>query len=197
MFPHVNDHRFQGVERFLNGRTWRNEQLFLDDPFSMRKIHGKYPEFARNCIGQRNINRIGAYDLAYVGCNRAQQVPKFKIRGNSIRQVEKQLHLIILMLRAPEIQTIIKRERNHTPDQPQEAYFFLAEWIHCVTVDSENTHSTMRSRQRYTEPRPEAHFLCPFFISRVPLFRVPIGGMLWVTTTHSIPQGQQLLYRQV
>jgi hypothetical protein len=73
--------------------------------------------------GQRNIYRISAYDLAYVRGNRAQQVPKFKIWGDSIRQVEKQLQLIILMLCAPEIQTIIKRERHDTPNQPQEAYF--------------------------------------------------------------------------
>src|SRR5258705_9280652 len=101
------------------------------------------------------------------------------------------------MLRAPEIQTIIKRERHDTPNQPQEAYFFLAEWIHCVAVDSENTQSTMRRRQGYPESRPEAYFLCPFFKSRVPLFRVPIGSMLWVITTHSIPQGQQLFYPQL
>jgi len=49
------------------------------------------------------------------------------------------------MLRAPEIQTIIKREGDDTPDQPQEAYFFFAEWIHCVADDSENTQGTMRS----------------------------------------------------
>src|SRR4029077_17917218 len=100
------------------------------------------------------------------------------------------------MLRAPEIQTIIKRKRHDTPNQLQEAYLFLAEWIHCVAVDSENTQSTMQRRQGYTESRPEACFLCPFFKSRVPLVRLPIGSMLWVTTTHSIPQGQQLFYRQ-
>src|SRR5580704_14724572 len=100
------------------------------------------------------------------------------------------------MLRASQIQTIIQRERHDTPNQPQEAYFFLAEWIHCIAVDSENTQSTMRRRQRYAEPRPEAYFLCPFFRSRVPLFRVPIGSVLRVTTTHSIPQGQQLFYWQ-
>jgi len=29
------------------------------------------------------------------------------------------------MLRVPEIQTIIKREGDDTPDQPQKAYFLL------------------------------------------------------------------------
>src|ERR1700739_3415056 len=99
------------------------------------------------------------------------------------------------MLRAPEIQTIIKRERHDTPNQPQEAYFFLAEWVHCVTVDSENTQLTMRRGQRYAEPRPEAHFLCPFFESRVPLFRVPIGSMLWIPAAHSLPP-RPLFHRQ-
>src|SRR5579864_8440667 len=100
------------------------------------------------------------------------------------------------MLRAPEIQTIIKRERHDTPNQPQEAYFFFAKWIHCVAVDSENTQSTMRRRQGYAEPRPEAHFLCPFFKSRVALFRVPIGSMLWIPAAHSLPPWQ-LFHRQV
>ena len=53
------------------------------------------------------------------------------------------------MLRAPEIQTIIKREGDDTPDQPQETYFFLAEWIHCVAVDSENTQLTHTSYNDY------------------------------------------------
>src|SRR5580704_6260033 len=153
----------------------------------MRKIHGKYPELARNCIGQRNINRIGAYDLAYVGCNRAQQVPKFKIRGNSIRQVEKQLQLIILMLRAPEIQTIIKRERDDTPNQRQEAYFLFNEWIHGVTADSEYTESPMRRRQRYAHPRAQPHLLGPLLELRKSLLGVPIGSMLWVLARHSVP----------
>src|ERR1700747_3720571 len=100
------------------------------------------------------------------------------------------------MLRAPEIQTIIKRERHDTPNQPQEAYFFFAEWIHGVAVDSENTQLTMRRGQRYAEPRPEAHFLCPFFKSRVPLFRVPIGCMLWIPAAHSLPPWQ-VFHRQV
>src|ERR1700719_5062014 len=101
------------------------------------------------------------------------------------------------MLRAPEIQTVIKRERDDTPDQPQEAYFFIAKWIRYVANEAENTQLAMRRRQGYPEPRPDAYFLCPFFKSRVPLFRVPIGSMLWVTTTHSIPQGQQLFYPQI
>src|SRR6202007_2090148 len=100
------------------------------------------------------------------------------------------------MLRAPEIQTIIKREGDDTPDQPQEAYFFLAEWIHCVAVDSENTQPTMRRRQGYTEPRPEAYFLCPLFKSRVSLFRVPIGSLLWIPAAHSFPPWQ-LFHRQI
>src|ERR1700757_1127585 len=100
------------------------------------------------------------------------------------------------MLRAPEIQTIIKRERHDTPNQLQEAYFFFAEWIHCVAVDSENTQSTMRRRQGYAEPRPEAHFLCPFFKSRVALFRVPVGSLLCIPAAHSLPPWQ-LFHRQV
>src|ERR1700733_9372365 len=100
------------------------------------------------------------------------------------------------MLCAPEIQTIIECEGDDTPDQPQETYFFLAEWIHGVAVDSENTQSTMRRRQGYPESRPEAHFLCPFFKSRVPLFRVPIGSMLWIPAAQSLPPWQ-LFYRQV
>src|ERR1700735_683703 len=107
-----------------------------------------------------------------------------------MRTVEKQLQLIILMLRAPEIQTIIKRERHDTPNQLQEAYFFLAEWIHCVAVDSENTQSTMRRRQGYAEPRPEAYFLCPFSKTRVPLLLVPIGSMLWIPAAHRLPPWQ-------
>src|SRR5579862_4110058 len=96
------------------------------------------------------------------------------------------------MLRAPEIQTIIKRERDDTPDQPQETYFFIAKWIHCVANEAENTQLAMWRRQGYPEPRPDAYFLCPLSIPRVPLFRVPIGSMSRVTTTQSIPQGQQL-----
>src|SRR5580692_2199156 len=100
------------------------------------------------------------------------------------------------MLRAPEIQTIIKRERHDTPNQPEEAYFFLAEWIHCVAADSENTQSTMRRRQGHTEPRSEAYVLCPFSKSRVPLFHVPIGSMLCFPAAHSLPPWQ-LFHRQV
>src|ERR1700758_192719 len=94
------------------------------------------------------------------------------------------------MLRPPEIQPIIKRERHDTPNQLQEAYIFFAEWIHCVAVDSENTQLTMRRGQRYAEPRAEAHFLCPFSESGKPLFRVPIGGMLWIPAAYSLPQRQ-------
>src|SRR5207302_2084430 len=82
---------FKVSSSFLNGRTWRNEQLFLDDPLSMRKIHGKYPEFLRSCIGQRNIYRISAYDLAYVGCDGAQDLPQVEARRDSRRQIEEQL----------------------------------------------------------------------------------------------------------
>src|SRR4029077_6018466 len=88
------------------------------------------------------------------------------------------------------------RERHNTPDQVQEAYFFLAEWIHCVAVDSENTQSTMRRGQRYAKPRPKAYFLCPFFKSRVPLLRVPIGSMLWIPAAHCLPPWQ-FFHRQV
>src|SRR5277367_6259422 len=162
----------------------------------MRKIQGQYPEFPRSGMGQYNCYRVSAYDLAYVRCNRTQQVPRLKIRCDSICQVQKQLQLIILMLCAPEIQTIIKCEGDDTPDQPQETYFFLAEWIHCVAVDSENTQSTMRRRQGYPKSRPEAYFLGPFFKLRVPLFRVPIGSMLWIPAAHGLPPWQ-LFHRQV
>src|SRR5580700_479739 len=99
-------------------------------------------------------------------------------------------------LRSPQIQTIIKREGDDMPDQPEEAYFFLAEWIHRVAVDSENTQTSMRRRQGYAESRAEAHFLCPFSESGKPLFRVPIGGVLWIPAAHSFPQ-RQLFDRQI
>src|ERR1700745_2791413 len=54
----------------------------------------------------------------------------------------------------------------------------------------------MRRRQGYAEPRAEAHFLCPFSESGKPLFRVPIGGMLWIPAVYSLPY-RQLFDRQI
>src|SRR5579863_4247522 len=99
-------------------------------------------------------------------------------------------------LRSPQIQTIIKREGDDTSDQAEKAYVFLTEWIHGVAADSENTQSTMRRRQRHADPRAEAHLLCPFPESGKPLFRLPIGGMLWVAAAYSLPH-RQLFDRQI
>src|SRR6266849_7713162 len=96
-FPRVNDHWFQGVKRFLNGRTWRNQQLFLADPLSMRKIHGQYPEFLRSGIGQYNCYRVSAYDLAYVRRNRAQDLTPVEARRDTGRQIEEQLQALVLI----------------------------------------------------------------------------------------------------
>ena len=101
-----------------------------------------------------------------------------------------------MLLRAPQIQTIIQREGDDAPDQPQEAYLFLAEWIHRVAVDSEHAQSTMRCRQRYADSGTEAYFLIPLFKSRITLFRVPIDSMLWLPAAHSLPHWP-LLHRQV
>src|SRR5437879_12223127 len=101
------------------------------------------------------------------------------------------------MLRAPEIQTIIKREGDDVPDQAQEAYIFFAEWIHRVAIDSKNTQTTMRRRQGYAEPRAEAHFLCPFSESGKPLFRVPIGGVLWIPAAYSLRSEERRVGKEV
>lgn len=63
----------------------------------MGKIHGKYPEFLRNCIRQRNDDTICVYDFAYVGCNRAQDLPQVEARCDSSRQIEKQLQALALI----------------------------------------------------------------------------------------------------
>src|SRR5580700_2821422 len=55
----------------------------------------------------------------------------------------------------------------------------------------------LRGCQWYAHSRAEAHFLRPWLEVRIPLFCVPIGSILRVTTTHSIPQRQQVFYRQV
>jgi hypothetical protein len=100
-------------------------------------------------------------------------------------------------LRAPQIQTVIQCERDDTPDQPEETYFFIAKWIHYVANEAENTQLALRGCQWYAHSRAEAHLLRPWLEVRIALFCVPIGSMLWVTTTHSIPQGQQVFYRRV
>jgi hypothetical protein len=45
----------------------------------VRKIYGKYPEFSRSRIGQRNGYGISLYDFAYVRCNRPQDLPQVKL----------------------------------------------------------------------------------------------------------------------
>src|ERR1700722_8636551 len=97
---------------------------------------------------------------------------------------------------APQIQTIIKCEGGDTPDEPEEAYFFLTKWIHGVAADSENTQSSMRRRQRYADPRAEPHFLGPLPELRKSLLGIPIGSMLWIPARHSEPDWR-LFNRQV
>lgn len=65
----------------------------------MRKIHGKYPEFLRSRIGQRNRDGIGVYDFAYVRCNRTQDVPQIEARRDSGRLIEEQLKSLVLTLK--------------------------------------------------------------------------------------------------
>src|SRR6202041_1513032 len=137
------------------------------------------------------------HDLANIRCNGAQKIPNVQVRFNATGQIQKQLQPLILLLRTSEIQTVIQRERDDTPDQPQETYFFIAKWIHGVANEAENTQLAMRGCQWYAHSRAEANFLRPWLEARIPLLRVPIDSLLWVTTTHSIPQGQQLFYRQV
>ena len=64
----------------------------------MRKIYGKYPEFSRSRIGQRNGYGISLYDFAYVRCNRPQDLPQVKARRDSVRQIEEQLKPLVLTL---------------------------------------------------------------------------------------------------
>jgi hypothetical protein len=65
----------------------------------VRKIHGKYPEFSRRCVGQRNAYGISVYDLAYVRRNRAQDLPQVEARCNSGREIQEQLKPLILKLK--------------------------------------------------------------------------------------------------
>src|ERR1700746_3816007 len=99
-------------------------------------------------------------------------------------------------LRAPQVQTIIKREADDTPNQPEKAYVFVTEWIHCVAADSENAQSSMRRRQRYANPRAEPHFLGPLLELRKSFLGTPIGSVLWTSARHSVPQWR-LFNRQV
>src|ERR1700746_3647845 len=99
-------------------------------------------------------------------------------------------------LRAPQVQTIIKREADDTPNQPEKAYVFVTEWIHGVAADSENTQSSMRRRQRYADPRAEPHFLGPLLESRETRLGIPLGKMLWFPARHRLPH-RQFLNRQV
>src|SRR5580658_11141918 len=93
------------------------------------------------------------------------------------------------MLRAPQIQNIVNRQRHDTPDQLQEVYVVLAEWIHRVAANPENAKSTMRGRQGYADPRAETHSRCPFLESRKSLFCIPIGSMEHVLAIDSRPGG--------
>src|SRR5271154_1030351 len=99
-------------------------------------------------------------------------------------------------LSTPQVQTVIKREGDDTPNQPEEPYVFLTEWIHGVAADSENTESSMRRRQRYADPGAEPHFLGPLLELRKSLLGIPIGSMLWLPARHSVPH-RQLFNRQV
>src|SRR5246127_830195 len=97
--PRVKEYRFQAFDRFLNRGAWSNEQLFLDDPLAVRKIHSKYLEFFRGWIGQRNCYGIGVYDFAYVRCNCAQDLAQVEARRDSGRQIEEQLKPLVLTLK--------------------------------------------------------------------------------------------------
>src|ERR1700677_701484 len=102
------------------------------------------------------------HDLANIRGNGAQQVPNFQGRCDTTGQIQKQLQPLILLLRGSEIQTIIQGERDDTPDQPQETYFFIAKWIHRVANEAKNTQLPMRGCQWYAHRRAEAHFLRPW-----------------------------------
>ncbi len=69
----------------------------------MRKIHGKYPEFSRHCVEQRNAYGISVYDLAYVRRNRAHDLPKVEARRDSARQIEEQLQPFAEVGRGPQV----------------------------------------------------------------------------------------------
>src|SRR5579863_8713037 len=96
-FSSVKDYGLQSTHRFLDGQAWRKEQLFLDDPLAVRKIHGKYPEFFRSCIGQHNCYGIAVYNFTYICCNRAQDLPQVKARRDSGGQIEEQLQAVVLL----------------------------------------------------------------------------------------------------
>src|ERR1700722_13126621 len=137
------------------------------------------------------------HNLANVRCNGPQQIPKFQARCDTTGQIQKQLQPLILLLHTSEIQTVIQREGDDTADQPKETYLFSAKRIHCVANEAENTQLAMRGCQWYAYHRAHAHFFGPWPEAWIPLLRIPIDSLLWVTTTHSIPQGQQLFYGQV
>src|ERR1700691_4491865 len=136
------------------------------------------------------------HDLANIRRNGAQQIPNLEVRCDATGQIQKQLEPVILPLRRSEIQAVIQRERDDTPDQPQETYFLIAKWIHWVANEAENTQWAVWCRQWYAHPRADAHLLRPGPEAWIPFFFFPIGSMLRVTTTHSIPQGEPLFHRQ-
>ena len=45
----------------------------------------------------------------------------------------------------------------------------------------------MRCGQRYADCGTKAYLFCPLFESRITLFRVPIGCLLWLASPHSLP----------
>ena len=59
-----------------------------------------------------------------------------------------------------------------------------------------NTQSTVRSCQWDADARAEPYFLCIFFKSGKPLFRVPIRSMQWIRAFNCGPRWQ-LFHRQV
>src|ERR1700735_1231787 len=105
--------------------------------------------------------------------NSTQQVSKFQVRGDLFTYIKKQLQLIVLVLRTPQIQTIVQRECDDTPDQVQEAYFLLPEWIYCLASEREHTQSPMRCGQWHPDTGATDHFLRPWLVSWIPLFSVP------------------------
>ena len=98
------------------------------------------------------------HDLANIRSNGAQQIPNVQVRCNATGQIQKQLQPLILLLRTSEIQTVVQRERDDTPDQPQETYFFIAKWIHYIANEAENTQLAMRGWQVVYAPQSRGQF---------------------------------------
>lgn len=168
-FSHVKDYWFQGIHRFSRTGAWCNEQLFLDDPLAVRKIHGQHSKFFLRRVEQSNDYGVSVYNFAYVRCDGMQDLSQVQTRRDFARQIEQQLEPLVLLLRTFEIQAIIQCERDDTPDEVQEGYLLFTERIHRVTVDSENTQPTMWRRQWGARPiyRAMRGWLYPYVRSRV------------------------------